>query len=240
MCTVSYVPDHSGGFVLISSRDEKPGRKTMHPENHNGLLYPKDSLAGGTWIAVDESGRVGCLLNGAFEKHISQGGYSRSRGSLILEAFEYHNIEDFFEKVNLSGVEPFTLIIIDNSLVWEFRWDEKAKYTKVFSGDHKKVWSSSTLYNSSAKAKRLSWFLAWKGTPLDFHFANHCSNPGIDLKVKLDSGVETVSVTQVFSAHSHQIPGMNSSSSISFSPKMEYHDLVLGEKHITECLTVLQ
>ena len=72
MCTVSYVPDHSGGFVLISSRDEKPGRKTMRPENDHGMLYPKDAVAGGTWISVDESGRVGCLLNGAFEKHESQ------------------------------------------------------------------------------------------------------------------------------------------------------------------------
>ena len=240
MCTVSYVPDNSGGFVLISSRDEKPGRKTLHPENDNGMLYPKDAVAGGTWISVDESGRVGCLLNGAFEKHVSLKNYTRSRGSLILEAFEYDNVEDFFKNVSLSGVEPFTLIVIENTLLWEFRWDAQVKFIQEFPVDHKKVWSSSTLYDSSAKAQRRSWFQSWRGAPLDFHFANHCSNPGIDLKMKLDSGVETVSITQVTSFHSKRIPGIDSPSSISMPPSMEYHDLVLGEKHISECLAVLQ
>lgn len=240
MCTVSYVPDHSGGFVLISSRDEKPGRKTMRPENDHGMLYPKDAVAGGTWISVDESGRVGCLLNGAFEKHESQKNYTRSRGALILEAFEYDKVENFFKYVSLSGVEPFTLIVIENNLLWEFRWDAKVKYIQEFPVDHKKVWSSSTLYDSSAKAQRRSWFHSWRGAPLDFHFANHCSNPGIDLKMKLDSGVETVSITQVTSFHSKRVPGIDSHSSISIPPSMEYHDLVLGEKHISECLAVLQ
>ena len=240
MCTVSYVPDHSGGFVLISSRDEKPGRKTMRPENNHGMLYPKDAVAGGTWISVDESGRVGCLLNGAFEKHVSLKNYTRSRGSLILEAFEYDNVEDFFKNVSLSGVEPFTLIVIENTLLWEFRWDAKVKFIQECPVDHKKVWSSSTLYDSSAKAQRRSWFQSWRGAPLDFHFANHCSNPGVDLKMKLDSGVETVSITQVTSFHSKRIPGIDSPSSISMPPSMEYHDLVLGEKHISECLAVLQ
>ena len=212
----------------------------MRPENDHGMLYPKDAVAGGTWISVDESGRVGCLLNGAFEKHESQKNYTRSRGSLILEAFEYDKVEDFFKNVSLSGVEPFTLIVIENSLLWEFRWDAKVKFIQEFPVDHKKVWSSSTLYDSSAKAQRRSWFHSWRGAPLDFHFANHCSNPGIDLKMKLDSGVETVSITQVTSFHSKRVPGIDSHSSISIPPSMEYHDLVLGEKHISECLVVLQ
>ena len=145
MCTVSYVPDPSGGFVLISSRDEKPGRKTMRPENDHGMLYPKDAVAGGTWISVDESGRVGCLLNGAFEKHESQKNYTRSRGSLILEAFEYDKVEDFFKNVSLSGVEPFTLIVIENNLLWEFRWDAKVKFIQEFPVDHKKAVSYTHL-----------------------------------------------------------------------------------------------
>ena len=212
----------------------------MRPENDHGMLYPKDAVAGGTWISVDESGRVGCLLNGAFEKHESQKNYTRSRGSLILEAFEFDNVEDFFKNVSLSGVEPFTLIVIENTLLWEFRWDAKVKFIQEFPVDHKKVWSSSTLYDSSAKAQRRSWFQSWRGAPLDFHFANHCSNPGIDLKMKLDSGVETVSITQVTSFHSKRIPGIDSPSSNSMPPSMEYHDLVLGEKHISECLAVVQ
>ena len=240
MCTVSYVPDHSGGFVLISSRDEKPGRKTMRPEIDNGMLYPKDAVAGGTWISVDESGRVGCLLNGAFEKHTSQKNYTRSRGSLILEAFEYDNMADFFKNVILFGVEPFTLIVIESNMLWEFRWDAKVKFIKEFPVDQKKVWSSSTLYDSSAKAQRRSWFHSWEGAPLDFHFANHCSNPGIDLKMKLDSGVETVSITQVTSFHSKRISGINSSASMTKPPSMEYHDLIHGEKHISKCPAVLQ
>ncbi|MBK6665833.1 MAG: NRDE family protein [Saprospiraceae bacterium] len=71
MCTVSYMPTKSG-FILTSSRDESKVRKALPPATYHlhgqDLVFPKDILAGGTWIAASERGQVACLLNGAFDK----------------------------------------------------------------------------------------------------------------------------------------------------------------------------
>jgi hypothetical protein len=59
MCTVSFVPTQNG-FILMSNRDEKTYRITIAPKvyvNHDvKLLYPKDEIAGGTWIVAKERG----------------------------------------------------------------------------------------------------------------------------------------------------------------------------------------
>ena len=56
MCTVTYLPLENDGFILTSNRDESPMRKTIPPKKYleNGveLAYPKDQLAGGTWICL--------------------------------------------------------------------------------------------------------------------------------------------------------------------------------------------
>ncbi|MBK9018424.1 MAG: NRDE family protein [Saprospiraceae bacterium] len=36
------------------------------------LIFPRDTAAGGTWIAASDTNRVACLLNGAFVKHKHQ------------------------------------------------------------------------------------------------------------------------------------------------------------------------
>lgn len=36
------------------------------------VVFPKDSLSGGSWFTVDERANIAVLLNGAEEKHISR------------------------------------------------------------------------------------------------------------------------------------------------------------------------
>ena len=73
MCTVTYFPLGKNDFILTSNRDETPFRKTIPPKKYleNGveLTYPKDELAGGTWIGTSSKNRLVCVLNGAFIKH---------------------------------------------------------------------------------------------------------------------------------------------------------------------------
>jgi len=79
MCTVTYIKTATG-FLLTSTRDEQAVRPTLAPKKYsvNGidLVYPKDELAGGTWIAANNSGRYACLLNGAYKKHLRQANYA--------------------------------------------------------------------------------------------------------------------------------------------------------------------
>lgn len=88
MCTVTYLPV-STGFVLTQNRDEAPTRspQIISKEKRFGteLLFPKDTKAGGTWIATARDGRTACLLNGAFEKHKHEPPYRLSRGLVLLD-----------------------------------------------------------------------------------------------------------------------------------------------------------
>lgn len=87
MCTVTYLPLGNNNFILTSNRDETPLRKTVLPKEYleNGveLTYPKDLLAGGTWIGLSEKKRLVCLLNGGFETHERKTPYKMSRGVLV-------------------------------------------------------------------------------------------------------------------------------------------------------------
>lgn len=93
MCTVIYIPLNDG-FVLTSSRDEKVHRPTLKPKaylhKNNILVYPKDEIANVTWIAASNKNRIACLLNGAYQNHERKDYYSKSRGQVLIDCFEYY------------------------------------------------------------------------------------------------------------------------------------------------------
>lgn len=211
MCTVSYIP-HSKGFILTSSRDEKVRRLTdlpkVYPQKNCKLLYPKDSIANGTWIAVSDSKRYACLLNGAFDKHESKGNYQKSRGQILLEAFNYSNFLDFIEAINLQGIEPFTLLLIDaseNIMFHELRWDEEQKYVKEINPTLPQIWSSSTLYEKEIKEKRELLFYDWITrfrdeeyiNILNFHIVKHDLKEEDNILMNRSEEMKTVSVSQL-------------------------------------------
>src|SRR4026207_1194678 len=92
MCTVTFIPAKNGYFIT-SNRDEKYSRKraippAMYTIGKSKLLFPKDTNAGGTWIALHESGNAAVILNGAFGRHAPQAPYEKSRGIILLEIIE--------------------------------------------------------------------------------------------------------------------------------------------------------
>ena len=90
MCTVTFYPNNNE-YILTSSRDEVKYRPTLPPKRYNinnqEITFPKDEVAGGTWIATNNNTKTVCLLNGAFERHQRKESYSRSRGLILLESF---------------------------------------------------------------------------------------------------------------------------------------------------------
>lgn len=213
MCTVTYIPMQSG-FVLTSNRDEVSHRPTAMPTvyHKNGikLLFPKDELAGGTWFAfAPEMQRLACLLNGAFEKHQPSENYQKSRGKVLLESFEYSDFEAFYNSVDLSKVEPFTLLLIDFSSELKFeeiRWDEDRKlHRKKLQTDQEYIWSSSTLYPEATRKERENYFRQWSTKHqanedkniFDFHTQKHGLSTGDDIVMQRQGALQTLSVTQL-------------------------------------------
>lgn len=213
MCTVSFIPLQNNRYCLTSNRDEWFARATLHPVTTiiNGLevVYPKDVQAGGTWIASSVHGRVCCLLNGAFVRHERQLPYVLSRGKVLLQAFEYEDINTFFEQVSLAEVEPFTLIIMesvgDGLRLYEFRWDAVQKHLRELSVLESHIWSSATLYEPKIRIKKENWFADRivnnaLDSPADifkFHANTNDFEDGKKMVLEDILGLQTVSITQV-------------------------------------------
>jgi len=165
MCTVTYIPYNKGCYIT-SNRDEKAERpKAFTPEigNINGasLLFPKDAAAGGSWIAINQNGNTGVLLNGAFEKHLSTPPYKKSRGLVFLDIISKQKPFNYFQEINLQNIEPFTLILIDTGNLFECRWDGQNKHSVELDKRQCYIWSSATLYTPATIIERKKWFSKW-------------------------------------------------------------------------------
>jgi uncharacterized protein with NRDE domain len=153
MCTLTYIPHPDHTFLLTSNRDESVTRlPALSPMSylHHGVsvIYPKDTQAGGTWLAVSENQFTLCLLNGAFTRHKHTPPYRHSRGLVITDFFTYNEVTLFLKEYDFKGLEPFTLVIFESGKqhqVHEIRWDGEHVFhaTKDYSIPH--IWSSAML-----------------------------------------------------------------------------------------------
>ena len=210
MCTVTYFPLGDNDFILTSNRDETPLRKTIPPkkyiENGVALTYPKDELAGGTWIGTSDKNRLVCLLNGGFENHTRKTPYKMSRGIIVKNILSVVDGVAFINTFDFSNIEPFTLILVDWKAAlktYELVWDGVQKHFKELT-QTPKIWSSSTLYTKEMKLQREKWFASFlndnkeihQQEVLTFHQNSSLGNPEISPKMKRPY-VETVSVTSI-------------------------------------------
>ncbi len=211
MCTVTLTPfsGSSSGFILTSNRDEAGFRETLPPDHYkeNGvkLLYPKDKVAGGTWIGHSSHKRLICLLNGGFEDHERVLPYRLSRGVVVKDLLTAPDLLNAFEDYDLNNIEPFTIIAVEWKLgldLIEFVWEGKEKHLKHLDiKSH--LWSSSPLYSSEMKTLREEWFAEFQSksqiTPNNLWEFHHSAGTGDkNFDVIMDRGfISTQSITQV-------------------------------------------
>lgn len=217
MCTVTFLPCGNNDYILTSNRDEKNVRKKAQPPRkfiHGSfsVFYPKDSEAGGTWIVTGKKHFTLCLLNGAFEKHRPAPPYRKSRGLVVLDFFAFENAAGFAAQYDFSGIEPFTLVILDTSSslqLHELRWDGQTITLTPKDANAPHIWSSVTLYEDDVIAQRREWFSSWLQTNREFkmeeiirfHEFGGTGDKANDLLMNRGNEVLTVSITSI--AHLH-------------------------------------
>lgn len=211
MCTVTYLPLRNNNFILTSNRDEDPKRKTIAPKQYEEdavkLTYPKDELAGGTWIGLSEKKRLICLLNGGFVNHKPAKSYRMSRGVIVKKLLIVDNPVAVIHNFNFNEIAPFTIILVvwkEGLQAYELIWDGTQKHFQELDNEPK-IWSSSTLYTPEMKQLRRDWFADWtaknptflpKEKIIAFHTDQTKGTTENSLKMKRDR-VQTVSVTSV-------------------------------------------
>lgn len=166
MCTVVYIPNNNGTSYFASLRDESPLRpKASVPQvnDENGIkfLSPVDAYAGGSWIGVNDFNNVIILLNGGFENHTRKRFYRKSRGIIVKELLSSELPVVDWNLMNLTDIEPFTLIVFSDDNLFQLVWDGADKTRILLDASIPHIFSSSTLYSKEAKAKRKDMFDNW-------------------------------------------------------------------------------
>jgi uncharacterized protein with NRDE domain len=229
MCTVSFIKVRDDVFIT-SNRDEQTARPAALPPKKyavksGNIIFPKDGLAGGTWIAMHENGNTMVLMNGGKEAHVPHPPYARSRGLVFLEIFDSASPIEMFRNIALENIEPFTLIIWEQQQLWEASWSGSEKAVTGLSEDVPHIWSSSTLYDLRVREKREVWFHKWYGAQKEitkeaienFHEFAGEGDSSIDLRMNRAGILQTVSITSILLS-----PGQRS---------FDYKDLLEGKTY---------
>ena len=210
MCTVTYLP-YQQGFILTHNRDEAPTRSphaiTVAESGSDQLIFPKDTKAGGTWIATSRQGKTACLLNGAFVKHHHAPPYRRSRGLILLDFYTWESPADFFQNYDFEGIEPFTFLYFHTDQLTELRWDGQQRFVRALDPATAHFWCSATLYPPAIQIEREKIFLEWLKTHpsgqqnptniLQLHHEGSVGDPENDYIMNRAERVRTVSITQI-------------------------------------------
>ena len=133
MCTVILLrrPDHDWPLLLAGNRDEMQGRPWLPPGRHWPLapdvVGGQDSLAEGSWLAMNDHGVVATVLNRTGTLGPAAG--KRSRGELVLDALDHADAvqaADALRHLEPRAYRPFNLVIADNRDAFWLRADGRS------------------------------------------------------------------------------------------------------------------
>lgn len=212
MCTVTFLPKGQQSYILTSNRDETPQRAALHPAGYavyqKELFFPKEPLAGGTWIVTDKKRFTLCLLNGGFVLHKRNPPYRISRGQMVLDFFKYDSVSDYLDQYDFEGIEPFTLVLVDASdklHLTELVWDGEKAHIQTLNTAKAHIWSSATLYPKEIASQRRKWFQEWleehsdfqQADIIDFHKYGGRGDLWNNFIMKRGDNLQTVSITSI-------------------------------------------
>lgn len=208
MCTVSFVTSNDK-IIITSNRDEQVLRpNAIAPHEYSigckKVIFPKDPKAGGTWYAIDKMGTVLVLLNGAKEKHEILDNYRKSRGLVVVDMMSSFSAIDFWYKIDLNKIEPFTLVLFQDQRLYQLRWNGFMKEEINLDANQNHIWSSTTLYPKKIREEREKWFFDYLSSKpnvtekemYDFHRYTKDENLENGLVINRNDFLKTLSITQ--------------------------------------------
>ena len=209
MCTLTFIPQENGDFILTSNRDESPHRKTSPPQEYvidgQRVIFPKDEVAGGTWIGLSSQKRVVNLLNGGFVAHTRKESYRMSRGVVVKNLLTAINVSDEIECSDFTDIEPFTVVIADwqeGLKLIQLVWDGLNKHLEHLPVNSR-IWSASLLYTPKTKKLRETWFLKFleeteSNSDTILYFHKNAGNGDKESGLQIDRGfLKTSSISQI-------------------------------------------
>lgn len=175
---------------------------------------PYDPQGKGTWIATSANERVVCLLNGGLIKHRPSPPYRHSRGLVVTSFFEYDGFRQFVDQFEFTGLEPFTLVVIEHGNLYELRWTGEDIVINQPDPLQPRLWSSVTLYEPEVIAWRQNYFHDWlteyhqqlalqPELIFDFHRFKEQDDRSRDIMIDREGLLKTVSITSVLHTNKH-------------------------------------
>lgn len=112
-------PGAAWPVLIAANRDESTERAWLPPARHwddrPNVVAGRDTLAGGTWLGLNDEGVVAAVLNRVGTLGPAQD--KRSRGELVLEALDHADAADAalaLAHLDPRAYRPFNLVIADN------------------------------------------------------------------------------------------------------------------------------
>lgn len=121
MCTLAILrrPGHAWPLIVAGNRDEMKSRPWTAPGRHwpdrPNVIGARDDLAGGSWIGLNDTGVIACVLNRRGTLGPAEG--KRSRGELVLDALDFPDAKDAAEMLgalDAGAYRPFNLFVGDD------------------------------------------------------------------------------------------------------------------------------
>lgn len=125
-------------LVVVANRDEfldRPAEKPALLATGSGtLLAPRDAVAGGTWLGLNQAGVFAALTNVACANPDPQ---RRSRGLLVVDALAAKSASDAAEALRAlpaGAYNPFNLLVADAEGVVTFTYQDELRSVEAGTG----------------------------------------------------------------------------------------------------------
>ena len=110
----------------------------------------------------------------------------------------------YWHSVDLTGIEPFTIVLSENNKLLQLQWNEIEKSIEEKDKNKSHIWSSSTLYSKEIREQRKIWFANFikenynpsSDEILHFHQFTECENKEYGLQINRNDTLKTISITQ--------------------------------------------
>lgn len=227
MCTVVILrrPDHPWPLLIAANRDEMRDRPWAPPARHwpdrPHVIAGQDSLAGGTWLGLNDDRLFACILNRRGSLGPQPG--KRSRGELPLEALDHTEAgvaAEALAHLDMRAYRAFNMIVADSREAYWVAGEEEPERVRVAPiPDGLSMLTAGDLNaQDSPRIRRYRPLFEAAGTPdpetgdwsdwqllLGSRAAEDGAGPGGAMSIERDDGFGTVSAALLALPHTDRV-----------------------------------